>query len=39
MRLGKALNVAMRFADGRDVVVQLTLDGFTAALDKLTSLL
>jgi invasion protein IalB len=39
MRLGKALNVAMRFADGRDVVVQLTLDGFTGALEKLTSLL
>jgi invasion protein IalB len=39
MKLGKALNIAMRFADGRDVVVKLTLNGFTAALDKLTSLL
>jgi invasion protein IalB len=39
MKLGKNLNVAMRFADGRDMVVPLTLDGFSAALDKLTSLL
>ncbi len=39
MKLGKHLNIAMRFADGRDMVVPLTLDGFSAALDKLTSLL
>jgi invasion protein IalB len=39
MKLGKELNISMRFADGRDVVVPLTLDGFTAAYDKLTSLL
>jgi invasion protein IalB len=39
MKLGKSLNVAMRFADGRDMVVPLTLSGFTAALEKLTSLL
>jgi len=39
MKLGKTLNIAMRFADGRDVVVPLTLEGFTAAYEKLTSLL
>jgi invasion protein IalB len=39
MKLGKRLNIAMRFADGRDEVVPLTLAGFTSALEKLTSLL
>jgi invasion protein IalB len=39
MKLGKNLNIAMRFADGRDVVAPLTLSGFGAALEKLTSLL
>jgi invasion protein IalB len=39
MKLGKSLNIAMRFADGRDVVAPLTLSGFGAALEKLTSLL
>ncbi len=39
MKLGKTLNIAMRFVDGRDEVVPLTLKGFAAALEKLTSLL
>jgi invasion protein IalB len=39
MKLGRSLNIAMRFADGRDMVVPLTLKGFSAALEKLTSLL
>jgi invasion protein IalB len=39
MKLGRELNISMRFADGRDVIVPLTLDGFTAAYGKLTSLL
>jgi invasion protein IalB len=39
MRLGRKLNIAMRFADGRDEIVPLTLNGFSAALERLTSLL
>ncbi len=39
MRLGRTLNIAMRFADGREEVVPLTLKGFSAALERLTSLL
>lgn len=39
MKLGKTLKISMRFADGRDTEVALTLNGFTAALEKLTSLL
>lgn len=39
MKLGKSLNIAMRYADGRDQVVPLTLKGFSAAFEKLTSLL
>jgi invasion protein IalB len=39
MKLGRDLNISMRFADGRDEVVPLTLNGFTAAYSKLTSLL
>lgn len=39
MKLGRTLNIAMRFADGREETVPVTLTGFTAALDKLTSLL
>lgn len=39
MKRGKELYISMRFADGRDVVVPLTLDGFTSAYQKLTSLL
>lgn len=39
MKLGRSLNIAMQFADGREEVVPLTLEGFTAAMEKLTSLL
>ncbi len=39
MKLGNNLNIALQYADGREVVLPLTLMGFTAAMEKLTSLL